>query len=113
MMVSALPLDWSLAASRKVYVPSASGGRALRSDPGRGSRRGLRCGLRGLGGLFGGQAIGAVEYHDDGGQDHQDAICQLPARRRGETRFFLRMRRRWATERRPLFSGVIMSTSNH
>ena len=88
MMVSALPLDWSLAASRKVYVPPLAAGR-FGLIRGEGAGGGLRCGLRGLGGLFGGQAIGAVEYHDDGGQDHQDAICQLPRPAEGgDTLFF-------------------------
>ena len=109
MMVSALPLDWSLAASRKcMSLPPLAAGRfgLIRGE----GRRGLRCGLRGLGGLWS-QAIGAVEYHDDGGQDHQDAICQLP--RPAEGRHAFCGCDGVGPQRAPFLSGVIMSTSSH
>mgnify|MGYP000444117161 CR=1 FL=1 len=88
MMVSALPLDWSLAASRKVYVPSrlwAARRFGLIRGEGAGGASGVGSGAWVA---FWRPGDSAVEYHDDGGQDHQDAICQLPRRRRGRHAFF-------------------------
>ena len=76
MMVSALPLDWSLAASRKVQVSffrSKAGGGELPAGLGGGENgAGSRAG--GLAGLLPQELIGAEEQDHQDGEDHQETV---------------------------------------